>query len=635
MPATAAPPARRAVPAVAPAPEPTGTVPVAGRVADRDGKPVAGARIDVIARKRRRAGDFGAVRRFELLGSATADAEGKFALEVRRTSSSWVESLAVMAVAPGRGLDGQQDIDVDAPRIDAPITMGPERPIRGRLIDLEGRPAAGVRLRPTMVAGLFGYALGDLDVPWDGWPKPLVTDDKGRFTIPGTGAMSDVIVEPEGDRFARQEFRFGQDDEGRTSEKTFVLAPARTLEALVTLDDGRPAAGARVAASGSNKKGMPGKTSEAVADAQGRARVTLWSGDSYRVTAYPPAGEPYLSRETDIDWPSGALRQEKEIKLKGGVTVRGRLVESPTGRPVAGARVSYYQVYRDNPHWIGYGAEVASGADGRFAVVVPRGPGDLLVGAATPDYLHVRTSWNTLGSGIQPSFEMYPDALAHLDVQPDGPDQEVDLTLRRGATVPCRVVDPDGKPVARAIAFGRSYVPYNENRFHLVGFNGAPPTLPVRDGRLDVPGLDPEAPTTVYVLDPEGQLGATVALSAASAKDGPATIRLAPCGSARARFINKDGKPVAGRDAADLALVVTPGADFLDTSISAGKALADVAYQVNLDRGRLREARSDADGRLTYVSLIPGAAYRLHGQDFTAKPGETSTLTVVVGEGDR
>ena len=68
-------------------------------------------------------------------------------------------------------------------------------------------------------------------------------------------------------------------------------------------------------------------------------------------------GEPYLSREVDLNWPSGSLRQEREIKLRRGLVVRGRLVEEPSGRPVAGARVEYLQVHRDNPLWIGYGAE--------------------------------------------------------------------------------------------------------------------------------------------------------------------------------------------------------------------------------------------------------------------------------------
>ena len=53
---------------------------------------------------------------------------------------------------------------------------------------------------------------------------------------------------------------------------------------------------------------------------------------------------------------------------------------------------------------------------------------------------------------------------------------------------------------------------------------------------------------------------------------------------------------------------------------------------MNLDRDRLRTARSDADGVATYVSLIPGAPYRLQGREFTAEAGKSTELDVVVGK---
>jgi len=50
------------------------------------------------------------------------------------------------------------------------------------------------------------------------------------------------------------------------------------------------------------------------------------------------------------------------------------------------------------------------------------------------------------------------------------------------------------------------------------------------------------------------------------------------------------------------------------------------AYQVNLDPQRLRGLRTDADGRVIMVSLIPGARYRFRGHDFTAEAGKTIDL---------
>ena len=56
-------------------------------------------------------------------------------------------------------------------------------------------------------------------------------------------------------------------------------------------------------------------------------------------------------------------------------------------------------------------------------------------------------------------------------------------------------------------------------------------------------------------------------------------------------------------------------------------------FQANLDWERLgRNLRTDAEGRATFVSLIPGATYRLHGREFIAEAGKTLNLGEVVME---
>src|SRR5262249_33718212 len=160
----------------------------------------------------------------------------------------------------------------------------------------------------------------------------------------------------------------------------------------------------------------------------------------------------------------------------------------PAGTPVAGAWVVYHQKYRDNkryrnmPH-----NETATDADGRFTLVVPHGPGHLLVQGPTADYLHVETSPSAMGIGLRPSFHMYPDADAVLDIKDGEATHPLDLRLRRGVTVSGRVLMPDGKPVAKAFAIGRSYTPYQEDAFPLMPFNGVAPRMEVTDGRFEIP----------------------------------------------------------------------------------------------------------------------------------------------------
>ena len=50
---------------------------------------------------------------------------------------------------------------------------------------------------------------------------------------------------------------------------------------------------------------------------------------------------------------------------------------------------------------------------------------------------------------------LYAHAYRAVDLKPGGPDQEVDLALRRGAAIRGRVVDPDGQPVRDAWVFSR------------------------------------------------------------------------------------------------------------------------------------------------------------------------------------
>src|SRR5262249_6044563 len=98
----------------------------------------------------------------------------------------------------------------------------------------------------------------------------------------------------------------------------------------------------------------------------------------------------------------------------------------------------------------------------------------------------------------------------------------------------------------------------------------------------------------------------------------PVPVRLQQCGSATVRFVDPEGRPVAGH-APGLQLVLAPGPsapEALRLGRLAGETvwLLDPAREDH-DSGKPRPVRdprqTGAEGRITFFGLIPGATYRL------------------------
>jgi hypothetical protein len=243
------------------------------------------------------------------------------------------------------------------------------------------------------------------------------------------------------------------------------------------------------------------------------------------------------------------------------------------------------------------------------------------------------TSYGEMGVGIRPSYHIFPNAHAALDIKDGEATHSIELKLRRAITIKGRVLSPDGKPVAQAFAFGQGHSWYREQTpLNHVWANG-PPYIAVRDGQFEITGCDPDRPGTFYVLDAKDRLGATVELSGRSAADGPVTVQLRPTATAYTILKGADGKPVADgkveNGSIDPLLVVTPGP--YSTKFSANFDIddtqSDVVNQVgSLDPAHNENLRSGPDGRVTIVNLIPGARYLFRDREFTPLPGQSIDL---------
>ena len=163
----------------------------------------------------------------------------------------------------------------------------------------------------------------------------------------------------------------------------------------------------------------------------------------------------------------------------------------------------------------------------------------------------------------------------------------------------------------------------------------------VRDGRFTLHGLDGDVEVPVFFLEPDRKLGATVRFSGKSASGVPAAVRLEPCGSAKARLVNHEHKPLDRYSASSLiTMIITPGSPVGRKPAKDDPLFVDESALYDQDPVNYsRDFQSDAQGRITFPALIPGATYRVVDRsamnaggeeemrtEFTVKPGEALDL---------
>ncbi len=651
-------------PADKPPPGETRQTNVSGRVLDSDGKPLAGADVAVCARQGMmlNSPQGWASYRNAVLGRTRSDKDGGYRLTVPRTDPLLsLRSVHVVATAAGHGL-AWQSLDPDADRAEAELRLSPVQRVSGRLVGLQGEGAAGVTVHVVKVTRKVEkgerWDNSTLRPPTD-LPVSATTDAEGNFVLGGFGPGLKLELEIRDPRYERKEEWFVDTGDKKKCENLhLVLGPGRCVEGRVVYEDtGKPVPHARLM--------FANPIVEAKADEQGRFKVALFgpsddlNGRPVRdigIHAFPHPGEPYLNAFVGVDFPRGVVRREAEVKLPRGVLVRGKVTEAGSGKPVAGAYVTHAGLRE---------TYAVTGPDGGYQLGVPAGTGHLLVTHPSGEY--VPQILGSLGGGEnnpdggsseKPAGDRsYHHAIVALDVKKGEQGKEVNVTLRRGITLKGRVVGPDDKPVAHAVLFvSAPYRPRGENTLHPVE---------VWNGRFEVRGLDPEKTYRLLflahphkldpiwtveaiegfgqlwlrpLLGPENKHGATVEVTPKQVKD-ELTVKLAPCGSAKLRFVDGDGKPLANYTPW-LQLVVTPGPPIhqaLQDKVLAAEVVTLAGRYGDLTPG---EPKTDDKGSINFEGLIPGATYRLKKtkqepineviKEFTTEAGKTLELTVTV-----
>jgi len=622
---------------------------VAGRVLDPDGRPVPEAKVAILGRRKLAALNARSEDQHVVLGRSEAGAEGRFQLDVPRTSSVTHYELHVLASRPGFGL-GWAEMNRDAEAPTADVRLQPEQLIEGRLVDLQGVPASGVTIRTSSIgiAQQDGSRYDGINL-WkaplvllnDVWPGPIVSDAEGRFRLTGIGRGVQVGLEVDGARFARQHLGVQTDAKDSPKRATLAVQPAmRVSGRVICADTGAPLADATVVV-GSSQNMFSSGDDEYRTDADGRYDANPSSGKHVSVTVYPPIGSPYLIFERNFEGDDGAARREINVEVPRGVLLTGRITERGSGRPLVGASV-FYENGRSNvvegkgtiPGWM---SAISSGPDGRYAIAVAPGKGQLLVYGATDDFVHEMKGDREIASGKPGGQRHYAHAFVPYEVKEGQAPTEIDVALKPGVTLEGRVVGPEGQTVDKAeIVTTLSISPFHT--FWRGDF-----TVPVRDGHFELHGLALDRHYRCSFLDVKNGWGTTLDVTAALAADGPLNVKLQPCGSARARLVDEEGRP-APKGTVLLNLVCTPGpgtnlgGDSL-TEAERNMLRADEVIYANVDRQNYwNSRRAERDGHLTFPALIPGATYRIYEytrgksghahrwRDFTVEAGRTTDL---------
>jgi RNA polymerase sigma factor (sigma-70 family) len=626
---------------------------VTGRILAPDGKPAAGVRVAVVARQGVLLSSWEgwSALRNDVIGQGKTDAEGRFRLIAARTDPLMnVRSVRVLAMKEALGL-AWKAVDPNAEKADVELRLTPVQPVRGRLVGIQGEPAAVVKVHVARITRPPEKGEREEDAairPPAALPLAVTTNARGEFAFACFGPNVKLELEIKDPRYQRKDEWFVETANKKQCENLqLVLPPGQVVEGRILYADTRtPVPHARLMIA------SPYIVDDQ-ADADGRFRISIFSGPHSKgdvgVHVYAPDGEPYMPASQGVHFDKGMVRREVEIALPRGVLLRGKITEAETGKPVAGAIVTY----NADPS-----VRARSGPDGSYRVGGWPNAARLMVTHPSGGYLAqvIGSAGGTLDKPIgDPS---YYHAIVEVDVKPADKVKEVNITLRRGVTIAGRLVGPDDKPVASALLFVSAHKQRFEKTMH--------PVL-VRDGKFEVHGCDPEKTYQLLFLEyPRlppmlmmteglqsfGQLwlaellngkdrrGASVKVLAKKVAGEPFIVRFAPCGSAKLRFTDADGKPK--KDFVPwLQLVVTPGPPLWKAIEDKTLAAEVVSLAGPYGDQPPGQPKTDAKGCVTYHGLIPGATYRIktYGQDmvhnivlkdFSVESGKTAELEIVV-----
>ncbi len=257
-----------------------------------------------------------------------------------------------------------------------------------------------------------------------------------------------------------------------------------------------------------------------------------------------------------------------DIEMTRGRVVTGRLYDKATDKGIPGLVLFEPLPENKTPKTEGLAFDANAGNDGRFRLVTIPGPGVLLAQAHWSFKIDGVTicpyKLAEFDAADRPRIKMIdkppfgPGFLTAegtvsltifnvcklVDVKDEGTATTCDLALDPGKTRTVRLEDAQGKPLAGAVVAGVAAMTLR--------------AVPFRTATGRIYALDPTHPRPVAFLHVERKLAAVVTLRGDEKE--PVTVRLKPASVLTGRLLDVDGQPIAGVDV--LTLYKSVGREF-------------------------------------------------------------------------
>ena len=503
-------------------------------------------------------------------------------------------------------------------------------PIQGRILDLEGKPLAGVTVRVDAVIAFPGsgpqafveWMTGTRSRPpqatYRGVPPgataSAVTAADGKFRLTGLGRDRVVSLHVSGPGIAHETIGVATvtrlaDPGGSRPNKTYtatfdhLASPARLIRGTARdIDTGKPIAGLSV-------NGFGG-AAIVKTDQDGKYELPGYKkGPRYIVYGSSADGSVYFPTMAEAADVAGLDPLTIDLRVRAGVPVRGRLKDAASGKPVAGT-IRYWAL-AGNPNVTSipvgekageyYTLDVKAKPDGSFTIAALPGPGFLSVqtdgwyraaredptgyaenvgGRSDHDQLAISVGGAALTTLYQDAYQ----GIRFLKIDPAKPPAEQVIELTPAEPIRGRFVDPDGQPLVGVTVRGLARTgDIGSAALATADFTARPPH-PDRPRRL------------TYRHDGKKLVGTTI-IAAGSAK--AIELKLEPWATLTGRLLDADGKPIVR------ATIYAPAGAGRD-----GKTV---------DTLRLGTFFTDATGRFKIDGLLPGVAYELNYRELGPK----------------